>query len=247
MPSLRDPFPKKQDIQINSRAATQGIVRINQQSTLSLSNYLHQHRSINNDNNYQTISNNKIQVRSSSAPPATRIHSTTSTTHNNGNGNDNAVRKSQISFADYTAIFDEDNSMKGRSHRSNNKDVSNVDDVSNVSAPSTPYIAKLQSATSLARWASSSLSEYFESRGSHDNNNINDSKNNERVNDRLMDVNTHNTPTRRLTTEMLTSSGKKPISSLRRVFIHQNNATSAVREGSAGSLISSQAPYATES
>ena len=204
-------------IQINSRAATQGIVRINQQSAmLSLSDYLH-HKSINNDKNISSnISfNNNNNKRSSSAPPATRIHS-------NNNNTANAVRKSQISFADYTAVHDDSMSHQHQHLRSsNNKDAgittstTPLDTSNNTSStPSTPYIAKLKSATNIARWASSSLADYFESRGNHHDMSMHDIKSNDRVGDG--NIHSISTPTRRAATEMMTST-KKPISSLRSV------------------------------
>lgn len=210
-------------IQINSQAATQGIVRINQQSAmLSLSDYLH-HKSINNssiNNNNSSNNNNKIYGRSSSAPPASRIQY---------NNTANAVRKSQISFADYTAVHD-DSSMIHRHQQhlrsTNNKDVGTATSTTPLDAnnnapstPSTPYIAKLKSATNIARWASSSLAEYFESKGNHHDMSMHDIRSNDRVNDKVNDVNTHNstsTPTRRASSEIM-SSTKKPISSLRSV------------------------------
>jgi len=206
-------------IQINSQAAAQGIVRINQQSAmLSLSDYLH-NKSINSSSinkNSSNNSNSKIYGRSSSAPPATRIHN---------NNTANAVRKSQISFADYSAVHDDDSMNHHHQHlRSNtNKDVGTATapslDASNnaPSTPSTPYIAKLKSATNIARWASSSLAEYFESRGSHHDISMHDI----RSNDRVDDANKHrtSTPTRRATAEIMTST-KKPITSLRSVTIY---------------------------
>lgn len=187
---------------------------------LSLSDYLH-HKSINSSsisNNSSNNINNKIYGRSSSAPPATRIHN---------NNTAKAVRKSQISFADYTAVHD-DGSMSHHHQQqhlrsSTNKDAGTATttplDASNnaPSTPSTPYIAKLKSATNIARWASSSLAEYFESKGNHHDMSIHDI----RSNDRVDDANTHSTstPTRRATAEIMTST-KKPISSLRSVTNH---------------------------
>ena len=228
MPSLRESFLPGQQPSILSNnvhndigildniSAMKGLIKLNGAVSHSLS----EHISNTNATERMLRSRSKIHVeniqsqtkavkRSLSAPPRSSYSN-----HN---------FSSQM-----TLVLDGQQELQDLKHMKSNDAIHKLNHHNNDI--SSPYISKLNTAASVARWASSSLSDYFYKREMIRNNTPNEINSS----DSTSNTNTTYTP------------NSKQLSSLRKIFVTQHNTTSSSRDGNAGQSIHSQAPFATD-